>query len=657
MGIIPRALAVTRRLSLRRWIEHVWWFDLVYPSTLALTLFGLLTAIVYSGKPSSRLAALAESELLELVLDAAAGTAPIAPNPEILIVSAIPTETKYFRPAPFGRRPEVSAADYARIIDRLAEGGAEYVIVNWDLSAHFNDEIYYLPIIEAATRNKDRTKLLFAVASSRRLEFPKTLEPFVTVLDDVRCDDRESRETFCPYMPDLSDWIISRIVDMTRFQQASERDEQDNPKWLTSLLPSNVDSFALHLPPPKSLKSISFGEVFESDEPPRSRLAFIGADASGATSGTSDSRFVKTVFDDTAMHVDAAGTALHVYWAQIASMFLRGDLLRFPPEWVRFPLTAAICTLIVISMFRFSGTVALSFLLVYGATGFLLNVHLGVPLNYYLPLFDSFYFGLAMVTFASAGRLSYLSFLKWRLQEIQKIHAHTADLKANFLSLVSHNLNTPVAKMHGMISVVQGLIKEPQLAVRLSEAQRLVTDLEFTIRFVLNTVALDEGKLNETPRNLESVLREFVVANQSALKKLGINLTISTRADSPDLLQIPVRLDVRTVTSAFAAMATLFSPEEEGMSIPLNVCIDLKEEITSGSIQLRVALMGEDQASFGQPTGPHPRLLKEVASGLIKRIAETYRGHLDWRSTDHRERLVVTLIFSPPHENSGTTFA
>jgi hypothetical protein len=89
----------------------------------------------------------------------------------------------------------------------------------------------------------------------------------------------------------------------------------------------------------------------------------------------------------------------------------------------------------------------------------------------------------------------------------------------------------------------------------------------------------------------------------------------------------------------------------------LNVCIDLKEEITSGSIQLRVALMGEDQASFGQPTGPHPRLLKEVASGLIKRIAETYRGHLDWRSTDHRERLVVTLIFSPPHENSGTTFA
>lgn len=646
MRIIHRTFALARRVSLRRWIERVWWFDLVYPLTLALTLFGLLTAIVYSGKPSSRLAALAESELLELVLDTAAGSAPLVTNPEILIVSAVPTETKNFRPAPFGRRPEVSAADYARIIDRLSEGGAEYVFVNWDLSAHLNDEVYYLPLIEAATRNKDRTKIMFAVASSRRLDFPKSLEPFVTVLDDVRCDDRDSRETFCPYMPDLSDWIISRIVDMARFQRMGIRDVRENPAWLTSILPSNVPSFALHLPPPKSLRTHTFGEVIESHSPPRSRFAFIGADTSGATSGTGDSRFVKTVFDDTAIHIDAAGTALHIYWAQIASMFLRGDLLRFPPGWVRFPLTTAICIIIVISMFRFSGSVASSFLLIYGATIFLFNVHLGVRLNYYVPLFDSFYFGLAMVTFASSGRLSYLSFLKWRLQELQKVHAHTADLKANFLSLVSHNLNTPVAKMHGMISVVQGLLKDPKLAERLSEAQRLVTYLEFTIRFVLNTVALDEGRLNETSRNLESVLREFLAANQGALKKLGINFTISTQADPPDLLQIPVRLDVRAITSAFAAMATLFSPETEGISIPLSASIDVQEDVTNGSIHLRVALTGEHQKSFGQPTGPHPLLLKEVASSLIKRVAETYRGHVEWLRQDHHAGLIVMLKFS-----------
>jgi signal transduction histidine kinase len=627
----------------RRWLERVWWFDLAYPLTLALILFASLTAVLYSGMPSSRLALLAEGRLLELALLANRDGTTAKVDSDILVASALPTELDRFHSAPLGRRPEVSAADYARVIDRLATAGTKYIFVSWDLTAHPDSEVYYLPLIEVATRHQDQTTLLFAVAANRRMDFPKSLKPFVTVLDDVQCLDREDRQTICGYLPNFKNWVISVIIDLA-VSQTQGHEEPLELSWVTSLLPSNVEAFALHLPAPNSLQTVSFSELLKAQVPQTARFAFVGADISGANSGTPDSRFVRTVFDTTALHIDAGGTALHVFWAQIASMFLQERFLRFPPEWVRIPLTLIVCAFIVFGMVSFGGSTAASILVIYAFTSFFLVAKVALALGWYVPLFDSLYFGLATLSFAGSARLSYLSFLKWRLQESEKLHTQTADLKSNFISLVSHNLNTPVAKMQGMIGIVQSLAKDPAILERLREAQRLVTRLEFTIRFVLNTVALDEGKLNEAPRSIASLLGDFTATNQSALRKLGVAPTLTAAADPPELLQIPLRLDSKITTTVLAAMLALCSSDDAQDVFPIKMHVDVASDSADESIQIRITITGGNEPLLARALGPDPTLFKDVAADLVKRFTERYRGRfVSTLDVDGLPRLVGTL--------------
>jgi signal transduction histidine kinase len=572
--------------------------------------------------------------------------APEKLDPHILVVSALPTEIGSFHSAPRGRRPEVSAADYARVIDRLATSGTRHIFVSWDLAAHPDSEVYYLPLIEVATRYKDRTTIMFAVASNRRMDFPKSLEPFVTVLDDIPCRDREPRQTFCANLPNFRDWIVSVIMELTTTRAPHGSEAQLKSSWITNLMPANAEAFALYLPPARSLQTVSFSKLLATTDLPLYRFAFIGADVSGATSGTSDSRSVRTVFDTSTIHIDAGGTALHVFWAQIASMFLQEHLLRFPPEWVRVPLTVAICGFIIVGMVSFGGSTAASILVIYAIAGFLLVAKVGIAHSFYIPLFDSLYFGLATLGFAGSARLSYLSFLKWRLQEIEKLHAQTADLKINFISLVSHNLNTPVAKMQGMIGIVQGLVKEPAIVERLREAHSLVTCLELTIRFVLNAVALDEGKVNEAPRSISSLLGDFTAGSQGALKKLGVVAALTTTADPPEILQMPLRLDAKVATAALSAMVSLCSPDDGYREVPSAMRVDV-EESTDDSIKVRITVTGGDEAALVRALGPNPPLFKEVALDLVKRFAETYGGQVvSSLDVDGRLKLIATLRLS-----------
>src|SRR5690242_5070062 len=110
---------------------RLWWFDVVYPITVAVILFTSLTYIVFSGQRSSRLSLLAEQSLLELSLKEGRGRAPRAAG-EVLAVSAVPLDVRRLGRAPLGIVPDVGIASYAKVVERLAEQGVKVIFVRID---------------------------------------------------------------------------------------------------------------------------------------------------------------------------------------------------------------------------------------------------------------------------------------------------------------------------------------------------------------------------------------------------------------------------------------------------------------------------------------------------------------------------------------------
>src|SRR5690606_21294012 len=74
--------------------------------------------------------------------------------------------------------------------------------------------------------------------------------------------------------------------------------------------------------------------------------------------------------------------------------------------------------------------------------------------GFYLPIFDVLYTAFLATLLSAFLGISYNLYRQSVLTAEQEGMAENIDLKSNFLSLVTHNLNTPIAKLKGLFDVI-----------------------------------------------------------------------------------------------------------------------------------------------------------------------------------------------------------
>lgn len=563
------------RSPLKRLMQRLWWFDVVYPITVALLLFSSLTYIVYAGQRSSRLSLLAEQQLLETSLTFGVGRSAIARG-DVLIVSADALDVKRLGRAPLGVAPEPEPEAFANVIQALASRGIKTIFVRWHMDAHPNDEAYYQPLVAMLAQLPKDVNVRFVTSSSMLEATPATFQKVAHIAEDETCNYPERLHSDCPYNADWPDWVMQAIID-----EALPSEAKIDPVWLTLQMPSIAPSYILNLPAPWSIPTQTFSSVL-AQTPGINRhiakVAFVGSDLSHSISRTNDSsvtRFVHTAYDTPDLDFTIAGTPLHVFWAMTSQMFHDRSMVTVPPESAILAMTMALCLLVIFVMGRFGATAASGMFLVYVVSGPIVNAFAIRHLNVYAPLFDSFYFGLSTFIVAGFGRLSYTAFHRWRLTEQRRMHEHTADVKGNFISLLSHNLNTPVAKMQGMLGLLGAVPGDLPWKKDVHLAEFHVTQLEYAIRSVLVASALEEGSLTSTARSLKALLDELDSVYGTSLKRLGIILKTTVVGDE-DLAHMPFDFDVRALTSAFAGLSALYA--REGMKAVVTLTAEAKDE-------------------------------------------------------------------------------
>lgn len=640
--------------------EKLWWFDIVYPITLILFLFGSLTYIIYAGQPQSRLSKIAEKKLLTNSM-ALSGTRTVKSRGKILIVSVSPFEINKFGRAPGGTVPDVHAGAYAKVIQKLTASGIKNVFVNWDTEAHLFDDIYMLPITETIKQAAVDSKVLFGVYPEHMSSMPADFAKTAVMLDSGPCDEITEIQIECVYNKTWDDWIVQAILNVLG---ENKRAETDTPAWISSELSSNFPRYILNLSPSKNMDTLSFSEVLSAN--PASlgnyEAVFVGVNYNNVLSPSSNHSFpimVRTIFNLDSADARFSGTPMHIFWAQIAQMYLDHGMINVPSSKTIWATTLGFSILILVVMFYFGGLHALGMFIVFAIAGPLVNAWSIKNLQIYVPMFDSYYFGVTILISVGMLRLSYASYLRWQLETRSHYHSKIMDLKSNFISLFSHNLNTPVAKMQGMLSILKNnMDDQPEKARMLAqEADTYVGLLEYAIRGVLVSSAIEEHSFNDTSRPLKNLFREVVEVNLPSLRRLGVHVTPVFLAADDELAVTPFLFDVRVLSATSASLAALFRIPDQ--TVNLVVSMRANEDESGQSLTLSFQsregrLTAQAEEILSNPENrltlkrlQSDRFIDEILAGLGNLMINHYQGSIELRPDDENGYFMSFTIHCP----------
>lgn len=594
---------------LRNLYFRFWWIDVMYPIFLALIFFAGLSYLFYTGQKHRRIASSIEERAIKLSLSLAKPLQKSKKAPKnITIITYKPIDHQ----SSGALKPDASAKDYVRLITKLLNKKAQAIFVSWHPLMH-RDEMNYKSLIKLQQKaKKNYQKIYWGIHPNLINHLPLEFQEKAKILEADPC--QTGLQIICIYNPRWKHWVMQKV-----FQTFSNKSylqlEQEN--LISHNLPRLYTSYLLNLKSTKELTNYSFKEVFEEKANLEGKYYFIGPDTS--TTGIArnhESRMVNTLVKQF--------TPLHEYWAQHAHMIQEKSLIKIASQKATV-IATFFCVIFAIFTLIWKG--AISSLGIFIVVCFLapfINALSIQYLKFYVPIFDIVYAGVSTFFLASFSKLSIESFHLWRLKIQQRVDQEIVDAKGNFISLISHNLNTPVAKMQGMLSAIEMFTKDHNFRKDLQKSQTILTKIQLAIRFVLVTTALEEEQINPEAVTIKSIINEINQEVAPLIKKLGYKFSIECLS-SEDLL-IPVRIDKRALKSGLLALLVLLEEKLRLQIFKTHLFLDSTSE--KSHIILRVETNSDVDDFKIESNHTDGTLLKKVSSVLLQSLSENYGSKL-----------------------------
>ncbi len=226
---------------------------------------------------------------------------------------------------------------------------------------------------------------------------------------------------------------------------------------------------------------------------------------------------------------------------------------------------------------------------------------------------------------------------RWHYQEKSEFMAELEQLKSNFLSLVSHDLKTPIARIQGNAELALNdsseLITENQKK-SLQAIVQTTEGLNNYVESILDLTRIEGSKvhLNKTSKDINKIIEE-VVTSKSLLAR-DKNITIETDLEPLFSFKFDVKL-IQQVIANLVENAIKYSPT--------NSKIVLKSKEEQSSIQISVIDHGygipiEEQEKiflkFYRLNDPKTQNEKGTGLGLylVKYFVELHQGFVSLKS-------------------------
>lgn len=571
-------------------------------------------------------------------------TSPVSGHIELVAVNPETVER-------LGRVP--NAVDHTQLLKRLSAAGARAVVylINPTEIVGSLDELrslasqmeaqpnFYVGLQDTPLRGEEDTFKLFSPFEKLKVaSAPKTADRNIFAGDNV------TRRLFISYqgLPSLH----PQVAKLFNPEVAQEK----NIRGLFEYLQSS--QAYIDFRPAGTYQMASFVRVASGDFDPtqyRDKIVIVGRDIQTTTKDYIQTPFSRDVVAMTVLEMTA-------------NIFDTLILNRAPvrsPGWLNLIITGLISILTVYVVLAVKPTRGLLVLATtiagYSLICFLVFWLGGVWVAMaqpFLTIFICYYFFIPY-------RLIMENRRSWEYYQKNRLLTQVEELKTNFLSMMSHDLKTPIARIQGMTDVV--LKDTNPLSPRQKEAlQTLARSSEELLEFVssilnLGRIESKELKLHLKSRDPNSLIKEVIEKYEFMAKSRGIEIL----AELEPLFSVKMDVDLmRQVLSNLVENAIKYSPE--------NSRILVSSEESDGRVVIQVADQGlgipEDELphvfmKFYRSKNAKSSTIKGSGLGLYlaKYFVELHKGTISVDSSPGEgSTFTVELPTDPQFEQTGS---
>jgi signal transduction histidine kinase len=247
--------------------------------------------------------------------------------------------------------------------------------------------------------------------------------------------------------------------------------------------------------------------------------------------------------------------------ANIMDTFLQNSAPIKSPQWVDVLTTAVISGITVYVVLTLKPSLGLAIL---ALTGFLFSAYayalfafLGVWVGAIHPLLSIFICYYFFIPY----RLIMENRRSWEYYQKNKLLTQVEELKSNFMSMMSHDLKTPLARIQGMLDILKQ--EQKQLSQKQQDAiesiQSSTTELIHFFNSILDLSRIESNviKLHLSSKDINSLLQEVVQKLDFVAKKKNIEIL----TEFEPLFSVKIDADlIRQVLSNLIENAIKYSP-------------------------------------------------------------------------------------------------
>jgi signal transduction histidine kinase len=252
-------------------------------------------------------------------------------------------------------------------------------------------------------------------------------------------------------------------------------------------------------------------------------------------------------------------------------------------------------------------------------------------------IFDTFYFWLPVMALTIVSFVTYITFLSFQLTlkeymnlQLEKEHQFLLDveeLKNNFLSLISHDLKTPIAKIQAIVDRILAQNPSHEFASDMTALREVASELHHYIRTILQIARVEsrDFRINKDSTDLNEII-EAVIHQLEPLAK-NKRLQITTHLEPMFLIEVDPVL-IHEVVLNLVENAIKYTPEGGQITV------------SSREVDDRVLFMVEDNGP-GIPVSEQARVFEKFFRGesgksqpkgsglglyLVKYFVELHKG-------------------------------
>lgn len=587
------------------------WFKFALPVLVSLLIVTLIIHVIYLGGPRESIASGIESEIMRFSLSQTVPTVTDKAK-SVVTFSVSDADLKVITTAPNKLLRDAHISEYASVLEYVARSNPRWVVLSWLSHAHPLTPEYLKPITDLIERSGLRDKVTLAINffAGGRLD-PEFIQRFNIVeardcyhLINLHC-------TVSPIWTWMPQQVFSRFID-------------DALSVTSTDLQHHMPNIILNLPDMNKLTKYSFMDARDpvAGVLPQDAFVFIGNSATQPIMFRQNKEVLQRTFtaqSDATQSLQQSGMPWHVYWAGLTAMFLQSNTLHVVSKPTIYGVIFALgITFFLLALRRID---KFSFIIPVGIIGILLlmNLYL-IPLRLYLPVAP------LLVTCIIALPMAFIliemrnNYKKTKLRASARQADKTTHLKQNFLQLMSHNLNTPIAQLKGLLEL---LVPDAQKDRSLERALLLTDFMRVTTKIALATIVNSEVNLSLQKISLRETLERFLDDERAFFNRINIQLRTREYSDESDKNNFDrlLHLDPEIFSNALLAGITLLVASQHTNDVLISTMITPSESEEQRR-PLHILLQAQN-SHMDKPNHGVPDFLQQTMNRYMDALVKT----------------------------------